>query len=194
MHTETYTFPVNHVRPSFPHPRLKAICIFLYILNLHSLILYCITDQILKMRLFLNVAAVLLATPLVVLAAKQTASSTCETYTLKCSTSKTAWAGKTTSVEATLYNKAKGSTEDVEIGLYWNTDDFSYDKSKFSPKGYTAQTDDDSEVYYEGVAMKKSVKIQTALNVDKCAATTATVGAWASIGDCDLDIDCPVVS
>ena len=128
--------------------------------------------------------------------AKQTTSYTCKSYTLKCSTSKTAWAGKTTQVKAALYNKAKGTTEDVEIGLSWNTDDFSYGKSKFTLKGYTAQTDD-GELYYEGVTMKKSAKIQAVLDVDKCAATTtATVVAWAdNIGDCSLlQVDCPVVS
>lgn len=143
-----------------------------------------------KMRLFLTVAAVFFAAPIVV--AGRISSQTCESYTLKCSTSKTAWAGKTTEVKAALYNKAKGTTEDVDIGLYWNTNDFSYGKSKFTLKGYTPQTRA-GKLSYEGVTMKESAKIQAVLHIDKCAATTATVAAWAVIGDCSFEVDCRVI-
>ena len=143
------------------------------------------------MRFFLPVAVALFAAPMIV--AGPTTSDTCESYTLKCSTSKTAWAGEKTQVKAALYNKAKGSTEDVSMGLSFNTDDLSYRKSKFSVKGYTAQTDA-GELYYEGVTMKKAAKVEAVLDVDKCAATTTTVAAWADIGDCNLKVDCPVVS
>lgn len=144
------------------------------------------------MRFALSIAAILFAAPMVV--AGRTSSDTCESYTLKCSTSKTAWAGKKTQVKAALYNKKKGTTDDVDVGLHWNPADFSYVKSKFTVKGYKAQTDGDTELYYEGVAMKKYAKIQALLDVDECAGSTTTVFAWADIGDCSLKVDCPVVS
>lgn len=55
------------------------------------------------MRVFPTVFAALLAAVSVVIAGRTT-SATCESYTLKCSTSKTAWAGKTTKVSTVLYH------------------------------------------------------------------------------------------
>ena len=144
------------------------------------------------MRLFSTIAAVLFVGHLVV--AERTSSDTCGSYTLKCSTFKAAWAGKATEVKAVLHNKSGGTTEDVEIRLSWTPSDFSYAKSKFTLKGYTAQTNEDGELYYEGVKMKKSAQIHAVLDVDKCAATTAIVVASADTGNCNLEVECPAVS
>lgn len=123
--------------------------------------------------------------------AGRTTSDTCDSYTLKCSTSKTAWGGKTTQVTVALYNKAKGTTEDVDVGMYWNSATFFPGKSKISLKGYEALSNY-LGLYYEGVTMKKSAKIQAVLDVE-CAATTDTVFSWADTGDCFLEVDCPVI-
>ena len=56
------------------------------------------------MRVFPIVFAALMATVLVVVAGRST-SATCESYTLKCFTSKTAWAGKTTKASTVSYHR-----------------------------------------------------------------------------------------
>lgn len=150
--------------------------------------------------LYLLLLGVLFAPPLV---ASRVALDTCNGITLKCYTPKTAVAGGNFKARLVLSSQGNGDRID-EIGIDWNGTQLFYadpKQSAFKVKVTSPAITSASTVSWYGSAWPRQhqkttrkTKYGATFDVDPCAQPAQYISAYASVGGCDLRVDCHPVS
>ena len=124
-------------------------------------------------------------------------ADTCNGITLKCASPKTAIAGKKANIHITLSNKGSDLIDNISVGIDFEPNQLYYAKSKVSAsiKKVTSPdvTSDTRISWYESlgpIQKKKSANFEVIFDVDPCAQPEQYISAYASAGDCDLQLDC----
>ena len=98
-----------------------------------------------------------------------------------------------------MSNKEIDLIENIKVDIRFAQNQLSYAKSKVSPFDITDPdgVSDNTLSWFESlgsIRKKKSAKFDVTFDVDQCAQPEQRIFAFASVGGCDLEVACPVVS